>query len=1072
MHISELSVKRPVATLMFFVAFCLLGAFGFSHLSVELLPDISIPRLVIETRYPGAAPEEVETQITQQIESQFATLKSIRNIQSVSRSGISLVTLEFYWGTRMDQVLLEAREKLDDLSYALPESAGRPNLLRFDPAADPIMTLVVTSNRLENPKNQPDAIEALIELKDFVTFIAKRRLEQIKGIAQAVILGGIEREISVIVDINRLNSMGIALPQVAQALDRNNWTQRSVGTIRKGLFRYSFRAIGQFQAVEDIQKTIIGRKSNGAVIYLSNVASVLESYRERSGFTNWNGREVVALSILKEGSSNTVLSCREVHRILGQIQREFPGFKVGVISDQGFFIEQAIHNVLMSLCLGASCAFGVLFLFLRGWKIPAMVGVAIPIAITATFILLFLLKINFNVISLGGLALGTGLIVDNSIVVLENIQRHRESGKPLMSAAISGSREISLAVTASTLTTVSVFSPMVFVKGLAGELFFDLSMAVTCVLLISLLVSLTLLPMLTSRLRGIEQTSSDHVPSSDTITEDPGYFHRNLTRGLFQFLHGLTTFATRPIFFVFNLLFDAFQTVFNAFARWYEARLRWVIQHRVFVLCICGCLLGLSAYLYSGLEKELVPSVDQRGITIKISLPQGTDLLVTRHIASKVEGLFLDHPGVKDVFSQVGIVHAVLSTQRDEVSVETAKIEVRFKEGYSFDPFIQRVQETIREFPGCDIEIQEPQSAFVTLFQLSPSEIQIRFFGPDLKKCESIAQNIAKTLTTWTSLDFIRIVPKLGNPEYHIYIDRDRTAHYGITSQQIIDFLGAYLRGVEASQIEAFGSKTPLEVTIKRDAQMQLSDLLNAEIPHQSGTMLPLREFIRVREGVGYAEIRHEKGTRVVAILADVRGEDPVEISQNLQAYLNQLEIPEGYHVEIVGQNAFIAESFDNLTVIIALSVALVFMVIASHFESLRLPFVILTAVPLALVGVVFTLLITGQSLNIMSLIGIVVLVGIVVNDSIVKIDFIDKRYKEGATLLVAIQEAGQKRLRPIVMTTVTTILGLVPMALSKGVGAELWHPLAWTIIGGIGLSTFLILFAVPALYGIVVRKN
>ncbi len=1053
MHISELSVKRPVATFMFFVAFCLLGAFGFSHLSVELLPDISIPRLVIETRFSGAAPEEVETQITQQIESQFATLKSVRNIQSVSKSGISLVTLEFYWGTQMDQVLLEVREKLDDLSYALPESAGRPNLLRFDPAADPIMTLVVTSNRLENPKNQRDATEALMELKNFVTFIAKRRLEQINGIAQAVILGGLEREIRVIVDINRLNSMGIALNQVAQALDRNNWTQQSAGTIRKGLFRYSFRAIGQFQDVEDIQKTIVGHKPNGAVISLSDVASVSNTYRERSGFTNWNGREIVALSILKEGSSNTVLSCREVHRILRQIQREFPGFKVGVISDQGFFIEQAIDNVLMALLLGACCAFGVLFLFLRGGKIPAMVGVAIPIAITATFILLFLLDINFNVISLGGLALGTGLIVDNSIVVLENIQRHRESGLPLMAAAISGSREISLAVTASTLTTVSVFFPLIFVKGLAGELFFDLSMAVTCVLLISLLVSLTLLPMLISRLSDMEQTPSDHRSEA-------------IIRG---FLHGP---VIRPIFFVFNLLFDAFQTAFNAFARWYEARLRWVIQHRVFVICIYGCLLGLSTYLFFGLKKELVPSVDQRGFTIKISLPQGTDLLATRHIASKVESLFFDHPGVKDVFSQVGIVHAVLSTQRDELSVETAKIEVRFKEGYSFDPFIQSVQEIAKNYPNCDIEIQEPQSPFVTLFQMSSREVQMRFFGPDLKKCESIAQNIAKTLTTWPSLDFIRVVPKLGNPEYHIYIDRDRTAHYGITSQQIIDFLSAYLRGVEASQIEAFGGKTPLEVTIKRDVQVQLSDLLNAEIPHSSGTMLPMREFIRVREGVGYSEIRHEKGTRVVAILADVRGEDPVEISRQLQAYINQLEIPEGYDVEIAGQNVFIAESLDNLTVIIALSIALVFMVIASHFESLRLPFVILTAVPLALAGVVFILLITGQSLNIMSLIGIVVLVGIVVNDSIVKIDFIDKRYKEGATLLVAIQEAGQKRLRPIVMTTVTTILGLVPMALSKGVGAELWHPLAWTIIGGMGLSTFLILFAVPALYGIVVRKN
>ncbi len=1053
MHISELSVKRPVATFMFFVAFCLLGAFGFSHLSVELLPDIAIPRLVIETRFSGAAPEEVETQITQQIESQFATLKAVRNIQSVSKSDISLVTLEFYWGTQMDQVLLEVREKLDDLSYALPESAGRPNLLRFDPAADPIMTLVVTSGRLENPKNQRDATEALMELKNFVTFIAKRRLEQINGIAQAVILGGLEREIRVIVDINRLNSMGITLNQVTQALDRNNWTQQSAGTIRKGLFRYSFRAIGQFQDVEDIQKTIVGHRSNGAVIALSDVASVLSTYRERSGFTNWNGREIVALSILKEGSSNTVLSCREVHRILGQIQREFPGFKVGVISDQGFFIEQAINNVLMALFLGACCAFGVLFLFLRGGKIPAMVGVAIPIAITATFILLFLLDINFNVISLGGLALGTGLIVDNSIVVLENIQRHRESGTPLMAAAISGSREISLAVTASTLTTVSVFFPLIFVKGLAGELFFDLSMAVTCVLLISLLVSLTLLPMLISRLSDMEQTPSDHRSEA-------------IIRG---FLHGP---VTRPIFFVFNLLFDAFQAVFNAFARWYEARLRWVIQHRVFVICIYGCLLGLSAYLYLGLEKELVPSVDQQGITIKLSLPQGTDLLATRHIASKVESLFLNHPGVKDVFSQVGIVHAVLSTQRDELSVETAKIEVRFKEGYSFDLFIQSVQEVAKNYPNCDIEIQEPQSSFVTLFQLSSDEVQMRFFGPDLKKCESIAQNIAATLTTWPSLDFIRVVPKLGNPEYHIYIDRDRTAHYGITSQQIIDFLSAYLRGVEASQIEAFGGKTPLEVTIKRDVQVQLSDLLNAEIPHSSGTMLPMREFIRVKEGVGYAEIRHEKGTRVVAILADVRGKDPVEISQKLQAYLNQLEIPEGYDVEIAGQNTFIAESLDNLIVIIALSIALVFMVIASHFESLRLPFVILTAVPLALAGVVFILLVTGQSLNIMSLIGIVVLVGIVVNDSIVKIDFIDKRYKEGATLLVAIQEAGQKRLRPIVMTTVTTILGLVPMALSKGVGAELWHPLAWTIIGGMGLSTFLILFAVPALYGIVVRKN
>lgn len=1063
MHISERSVKRPVATFMLFVALCLLGAFGFFHLSVELLPDIAIPRLVIETRFQGAAPEEVEIQITRQIESQFATLKSIRNVQSVTKSGISLVTLEFYWGTPMDQVLLEVREKLDDLSYALPESAGRPNLLRFDPAADPVMTLAVTSGHLENPKNQRDATEALMELKHFVASIAKRRLEQINGIAQAVILGGVEREIRVIVDINRLNSSGVTLNQVAKALDRNNWTQQSAGTIRKGRFRYSFRAIGQFQDVEDIQKTIVGHRPNGAVIFLSDVASVSNTYRERSGFTNWNGREIVGLSILKEGSSNTVSSCREAHRILDQIQREFPDFKVGVISDQGLFIEQAIRNVLMSLLLGACCAFGVLFLFLRGGKIPAMVGVAIPIAITATFIFLFLLEIDFNVISLGGLALGTGLIVDNSIVVLENIQRHRESGMPLMAAAISGSREISLAVTASTLTTVSVFFPLIFVKGLAGALFFDLSMAVTCVLLNSLLVSLTLLPMLVARFADVEKPPPDRKRST---MQAPGRLHR-LIWGLLKCLQGP---LTRPVFFLFSRFFDAFQTLFNAFARWYEARLQWVIQRRVFVLCICGCLLGLSAYLYSELKKELVPTIDQRGVTIKISLPRGTDLLATRHIASQIESLFINHPGVRDVFSQVGIVHAALSTQRDELSAETAKIEVSFKEGYAFDPFVQSVQEVAKNHPNCDFEIQEPRSRFVTLFQTSSREVQLRFSGPDLKQCEAIARNIAATLSTWPSLDFVRVVPNPGNPEYHVYIDRDRTAHYGITSQQVIDLLSAYLRGVEASRIEAFGDRTPLEVTIKRDAQ--LSDLLNAEIPHSSGAMLPMREFIRVQEGVGYSEIRREKGTRVVAVLADVRSEDPVKISRNLQAHINQLEMPEGYGVEIAGQNGFIPESLDNLAVIIALSIALVFMVIASHFESLRLPFVILTAVPLAMAGVVFTLLITGQSLNIMSLIGIVVLVGIVVNDSIVKVDFIDKRYKEGASLPVAIQEAGQKRLRPIVMTTVTTILGLIPMALSKGAGAELWRPLALTIIGGIGLSTFLILFAVPALYGVLVRKN
>ena len=633
----------------------------------------------------------------------------------------------------------------------------------------------------------------------------------------------------------------------------------------------------------------------------------------------------------------------------------------------------------------------------------------------------------------------------------------------LTAAAISGSREISLAVTSSTLTTVSVFFPLIFVKGLAGELFFDLSMAVASVLLFSLLVSLTLLPMLISRFSDLGKPPPDRASSTP---EDPGRLHR-LIPGLFRWLRAQ---IARPVFFLFNLLFDGFQTVFNAFARWYDARLGWVIQRRVYVLCICGCLLGLSALLYSGVKKELVPALDQRGITIKISLPRGTDLLATRHIAGKVESLFFNHPGVKDVFSQVGIVHPILSTQRAELSVETASIEVRFRDGYSFDPFIRSVHEVAKNYPNCDIEIQEPRSPFVTLFQSSSREVHMRFSGPDLKQCETIAKNVAATLSTRPSLDFIRVVPKLGNPEYHVSIDRDRTARYGITTQQIVDFLSAHLRGVEVSRIEAFGGKTPLEVRVKRD--VQVFDLLNAEIPHSSGTMLPMREFIRVREGVGYAEIRREKAARVVAILADVRGENPLEISRKLQTYLNQLELPEGYDVEVVGQNVSIAETLDNLTIIIGLSIALVFMVIASHFESLRLPFVILTAVPLAMAGVVFVLLITGQSLNIMSSIGIVVLVGIVVNDSIVKVDFIDKRYKEGASLPVAIREAGRKRLRPIVMTTITTILGLVPMALSKGSGAELWRPLAWTVIGGIGLSTFLILFAVPALYCIVVRKS
>ncbi|HEY0671794.1 MAG TPA: efflux RND transporter permease subunit, partial [Longimicrobiales bacterium] len=854
--------------------------------------------------------------------------------------------------------------------------------------------------------------------------VFRRRLEQLDGIAQAAVTGGLEREIQVEVDPARLRSSGLTLEQVANALDNANASAPS-GTIRMGQFRYPLRTLGEFVSVEEIGDVVVGGEA-GQQIRLRDVATITDGFRERESMAGYNGQEGIGLLVFKESGANTVRVTREAEKVLEQLRQEYPSVQLNVANAQASFVSSAISNLVQEMILGGLLAFLILVLFLRDARFPVAVALAIPISVIVTFALLHLTGISLNIMSLGGLALGVGMLVDNSIVVIENIFRHRERGLTAAAAAALGTREVQRAITASTLTTIAVFGPIIYVEGVAGQLFGALSLAVAFSLLVSLVVAASLLPMMASRWS---------VESERRIT---------------------WPFIARPL--------DAFERTFARFAAWYERMLALALQHRAIVVLASVAMLLVTLPAALSLDRSVLPKVDQGSFRTRIELPDGTPLERTAELTQRVEKALMDDASVQAVFSEVGRRAAIAGVEEDRSGLNTAQLEVRLKKGASTEAVLARIRPQFNDLAQGVLTFETGHAtALGKLLGGGEADLAIRVRGEDLSAAIGYAQQIEQKVSKSQRVSNVRLGTEIGQPEFLLEIDRERAAAFGIEPRRITDVIERAMAGRIATQFIDFDRKIPIIVRLPESARYSLRTL---ELLDVDG--VPLRELVQIKESVTVTEIRRADQSRVVPVFADVRGGDVDAAVSEVRSTLATLSAPPKLRAEIGGENEEMRRSFRELAFAFALALLLVYMILAAEFESLIHPFTILLSVPLALIGAVWALWVAGAGINTISLIGVIILVGIVDNDAVVKIDFINQMRREGMSVRQAILAAGHARLRPIVMNTLTVMLSIMPMMFGIGAGAALQAPLAIAVFGGLFTATVLTLIVIPVVYELI----
>ncbi len=1077
------AIHRPVTVTMFVTAVILFGLVSLDRLALNLLPDISYPSLTVQTDYADAAPEEVENLITRPIEEAVGVVTGLTRVSSTSRSGQSEVVLEFGWDADMNLAALDVREKLDFVT--LPRDAEKPVILRFDPTYDPIMRL-----RLHG-------LSSLSRLRDLADRELKKQLEATDGVAAVKVIGGIEEQIRVEIDEKRLAELGIPITEVTRALERENLNQ-AAGSLYDLDANYLVRMLNQFRSVDEIRQIVI-RSRDGRRIVLGDVARVWRGARERTVIARLNGLDSVEMAVYKEGDANTVTVARAVQSKLEWLRESelLPEeLSYEVVFDQAGFIEQSVSNVLSAAVLGGLLATLILFVFLRDLRSTLTIGFSIPISIMATFALMYQTDITLNIMSLGGVALGVGMLVDNSIVVLESVHRHRQQTASVVEAVFEGTREVGTAVTASTLTTVSVFLPLIFVEGIAGQLFEDQALTITYSLLASLLVALTVIPTILS----VGARRREQAPEASAAAAPPRGRLRRAAGGAVRFLfvsiptvlltdtRRLLGTAGRAIGKVLDPLLGAFERSFRRLSDAYPRLLTWSLDNKGLVVATAVASAALAGLLALGLGAELIPPLSQGEFSFELKLPEGTPLEATDRIARGLEEEAGKIPEVRTVFSSVGgsTENQFARTAQEE---NYAQLYVVLAEQWAADERAERrVVEQIREmlagYPEVEYTVSRP-----TLFSFkTPIEVEIYAF--DLATLRGAATTVAERLRRIEGLRDVKTSTRAGNPEIRVRFDREKLARLGLDESQISSVLRNKIRGEVATRYREEDRQIDILVRVDESQRQSIEDLRNLVVnaspqPAMGGRpggtdgeaqLKPIRldSVAEISIGRGPAEIRRIRNQRAALVTANLSGRSLSAVSAEIEQQLDEMrsELPPATTVALAGQNEELNTSFDSLMFALALAVFLVYLVMASQFESLVHPFVILFAVPLGLIGVVFALWLTGTTVSVMVMLGGIVLAGIVVNNAIVLIDYTNQLRRRGLAKREALLEAGQVRLRPIVMTTLTTVLGLLPMALSWGEGAEIRAPMAVTVIGGLIFSTLLTLIFIPVVYELVDRKT
>ena len=1065
MKIVALATRRPVSVVVFFVALAIFGLISFRELPVDLLPDLSFPTLTVRTEYPGVAPADVETFVTVPVEDAVGIVSGVVDVSSVSRAGLSDVIMEFAWGTDMDFAAIDVREQLAQL--ALPAAAEEPILLRFDPALDPIMRVSVGSAA-------PGEVGVVDQagLRLLAEQSLKQRLESIDGVAAAIVSGGVEEEIQIDVDQSRAALLGIPLAQIAARLQREN-VDVTGGSISDGAAEYIVRVLARFADLEEIGRIVVGAAGD-VQVRLQDLAEVRNGYREQATITRTNRRPSVEIALHKEAAANTVAVAQAVRARLDEVAAELTGVadvELRVVADQSRFIEQSIRDVIQAAVLGGLLAIAVLYLFLRRLRSTLVVGLAIPISVIASFFLMFVGGVSLNIMSLGGLALGIGMLVDSSIVVLESIDRHLRAGGDRAAAARAGGAEVGGAVVAATLTTLCVFIPVVFVSGIAGQLFVDPALTVTFSLLVSLAVALTLIPMASAvGLRAPAATAPPQpgaapaapAPSEPTaeevarelllvrVTAAPGRGLLALSRGLGVVLRLLLT----PLLWLFEGLY-------GVAGRGYPGVLSWALRHRLLVVLLAVALLAGSLSLVPRLGTELIPEIRQGTIVADVELPPGAPVARTDAALAELQRRAAELPAVAQTYAVAGSARTGGSEVRENRGQLLIDLRPEYRGGAE-DQALAQLREALAGVPGAAVTFgRPPLLAF-------DAAVEARLSGAAPALLERAARSAAERLAAVPGLADLSARLAGTSPEVVIELNRPQLAELGLDAETVGQIVAAKLRGEVPTELERGRQDVALRVRTRPQDRATLEDLEALIVTTVGDVPVPLSALAAVTVVEGANEIRRVDQSRVVLVTGNLDGRDLGSVTGEVQAVLGQVAAEHGVAAELAGQWQDMVDSFASMRLALILAVVLTYLVMAAQFESLLHPLIILAAVPFGLVGVVLALAIFAVPVSAIALIGVIMMAGIVVNNAIVLVDYVNQLRRGGMAPALAIHRAAVTRLRPILMTTATTVLGLVPLALRLGQGWELRQPLAVTVIGGLLFSTLITLVLIPTLYSLI----
>ncbi|MEX0680937.1 MAG: efflux RND transporter permease subunit [Balneolales bacterium] len=1098
-NLSKLAVSRPVSFLMASLILIGFGLFGLTNLRLNLYPDVSFPTVTIYTTYEGVAPEDIETLITRPIEGTVGSVSGILRVRSQSSQGASVVRLNFSWGTDLFIAETEVRKQLDMIRRSLPRDADQPIVFSYDPNDEPVVVLTLTSET-RNPR----------ELRTIASQQLEQRLERIEGVASAATAGGYDRRINIRIRNADMRTYNLSISDVANTLRQEN-IQVPAGQLEEGQMTYSLRTVSDFRNFEQIRQTIVGI-NEGNPVYLKDVAYVEDGIAQPIGNVRVQGNDGVIINVYRQSDSNVVAAAGGVMRSLDDLRTILPaGVRLDVLTNQADFIEMSIRNLILTGFQAIFLVMFMLLLFLRSGRSSLIVAISIPVSIITTFSIMHWMDVSLNIISLSGLTLAVGLVVDNAVVVLENIFRFKEDGEEGSISAVKGAREVAGPVVMSTLTTLVVFLPILFVPGIAGLLFRDLALTVSFALIVSVLMALTLIPVMASRFfsweqrhiannegmsnegltrdtsditnKGVQQTSGEaHSPFNSSPLQRLISWRR---RSMFNRVLSIPVFLLfLPLYFIYIFLLRAFHLMGAVFARFvapplgsmfkqleihYRNTLDALLPRSGIVVLIAFLLLLVSLPVFYQLGGEFFPTVDENRIVLEIQREPGVNLFELEQTIIHIEEIIArEVPETRLLVSDYGDKTGIEGAENPGGNHGIVRIELVpvWKRSRSQIEITDRLLRALQVVPAANIrELREDP--------LSPdgeTGLIVQIYGYDSEIRESIAYAAMQQLRGIDGIVGLFSSVDLGRPELRVNMDRERISRVGMTTAQVTSTISDAIRGDVATTFVDAGIEFEVLVQLEPSDRAHSGLLEEIQIRIPDGSWMALKNLARIERVTGPASIHRINQERMLEINADIGGIDLQTATENTREVLDRMNWPEGYRYEIGGAADDQKASFYYLMMAFMVAGLLTYMVMASQFESLLEPLIIIVTIPLALTGVLLILWVTGTPISVTAMVGLVLLTGIVVNNGIVMIDYIKILRSRGQDLHQAIVNGATRRLRPILMTALTTILAMIPLALQLGAGAETWSPMARTVVGGLTMSTFLMLIAVPCMYNIVNR--